>query len=115
MSVERNLPKVLERQSTPAGALYTLEVLPDLVWFDGHFPDQPILPGVVQIHWVMHFAETIGFSAQNFGGLQRVKFKSIIQPHTTLQLDVSRRNQVLRFSYTSESGLYSQGSIEFVG
>lgn len=31
---------------------------PSLFWFRGHFAVQPLLPGVAQIDWVMHYATT---------------------------------------------------------
>lgn len=32
---------------------------PMLYWFNGHFAVQPLLPGVAQLDWVMHYATTL--------------------------------------------------------
>ena len=47
-------------------------------WFAGHFPDNPILPGIAQLKMV---ADIIGASRKDglrITGLSRVKFRKIV-------------------------------------
>lgn len=89
--------------------------LPDtLLYFQGHFPGRPILPGVVQIDWAVRWADRylntkIG-SAQNF----QVKFKSIIEPEQSLTVVLQRSadNRRLLFEYRDATAVLSSGSIE---
>ena len=32
-----------------------IHIQSDLSWFVGHFPQQPVLPGVVQTHWAVSY------------------------------------------------------------
>ncbi len=55
-------------------------------WFEGHFPNDPILPGIAQIHMV---TETIAKALQKDLSLQsltRIKFKKIIRPGDILDI-----------------------------
>lgn len=105
---------------TDEGATLRFELSPALLWFKGHFPDQPVLPGVAQLHWVNHFArELLGLDGI-FNGLQSVKFIQPAVPRQTLRLELvwsAAKNQ-LRFtfrldSHAPEQTVVSSGKIQF--
>ena len=55
-------------------------------WFSGHFPDNPILPGIAQLKMV---ADIIAASRQDdvhMIGLSRIKFRKIVRPGETLDI-----------------------------
>ena len=55
-------------------------------WFSGHFPDNPILPGIAQLKMV---ADIIGASRKEdlrMAGLSRVKFRKIVRPGELLDI-----------------------------
>jgi acyl carrier protein len=55
-------------------------------WFSGHFPDNPILPGIAQLKMV---ADLIAASRQDdvrLTGVSRVKFRKIVRPGETLDI-----------------------------
>lgn len=67
-------------------------------FFAGHFPENPIMPGVLQIEACAQAAGICllkggQFSAESgtffFSGVDSCKFKQIVQPGDILQLDVS--------------------------
>lgn len=82
-----------------------LEIQPTLFWFQGHFPETPILPGVVQITWARQQAMKLWPHALDWlsrlGGMEAVKFQQVIRPGDcvllSLELDVER--QRLSFQY----------------
>ena len=108
-----SLPDVLKRTGTRSGVEYELRVARNLKWFDGHFPGNPILPGIIQIHWAIHFGGSMGFKPGGFKGIQRVKFKEIVRPDTILLLHLKSKPGKLVFSFISGSSLHSEGTIEF--
>jgi 3-hydroxyacyl-[acyl-carrier-protein] dehydratase len=73
-------------------------------WFAGHFPDDPILPGIAQLHMV---TETIAKVLQKELSLQavtRVKFKKIIRPGDVLNIHAmtGKKENHYSFKITSE-------------
>ncbi len=82
--------------------------------FHGHFPNNLILPGVVQIDWAVRFATLhLGITDLNSRDFQ-VKFRSIIRPNAplslTLQFNVPK-NQ-LSFTYASGNTPMSSGVLK---
>ncbi|MFK3809941.1 hypothetical protein ACI1VO_24085 [Escherichia coli] len=53
---------------------------PMLYWFNGHFAVQPLLPGVAQLDWVMHYATTLLAPGWRFRSIQNVKFLAPLIP-----------------------------------
>jgi 3-hydroxymyristoyl/3-hydroxydecanoyl-(acyl carrier protein) dehydratase len=72
-----------------ANAITAKAELPvDSPWFSGHFPGEPILPGVAQIALVV---ETIrrGIGREvSLTGVKRTRFKQIITPGDRLEIEV---------------------------
>jgi 3-hydroxymyristoyl/3-hydroxydecanoyl-(acyl carrier protein) dehydratase len=108
------LPEILDsRPHGDGGIALTLHIQPELAWFIGHFPAAPILPGVVQIDWALHFARRLlGLdlpSARDF----QVKFKALIIPGDRLILtlvpDIGRRR--LDFDYRRGDAVCSIGRV----
>ncbi|GAB1267566.1 acyl-CoA synthetase family protein [Aurantivibrio infirmus] len=105
----------LVRAQELAGAKLTLqiEIQPNLIFFDGHFEQAAILPGVVQIRWAKYFGETmLGFVGE-FSHLEAIKFQQVIRPGqlVTVDLEFNREKNKLAFSYHSEVGAHSSGRI----
>jgi 3-hydroxymyristoyl/3-hydroxydecanoyl-(acyl carrier protein) dehydratase len=81
--------------------------------FDGHFPLQPILPGVVQIDWVTRLAaDYFNIGAFAASDLQ-VKFRGVITPGPDLRLmlRLDRMTGSLSFEYCSRGKTASSGRI----
>ena len=77
----------------------------DALWFQGHFPGDPMLPGVAQLHLVLealkaHLGEDVRLSS-----LKRVRFKRIIRPGETIAIaaePVPDKAGLYRFQLTIE-------------
>lgn len=65
-----------------------LLVTPDLAGFAGHFPDFPILPGVVQLDWAVHYAQEFLLLDEPVVRVERLKFTCPISPNMPLQLSL---------------------------
>lgn len=85
-----------------------------LSYFAGHFPEQAVLPGVVQVHWAGELAQRL-FGLSNFRELKSVKFNNMILPEQviTLELKHSSAKGSVRFSYTSGDDKFSNGMFSF--
>jgi 3-hydroxymyristoyl/3-hydroxydecanoyl-(acyl carrier protein) dehydratase len=90
-------------------------VPPALPYFEGHFAEVPVLPGVVQIGWAIELARIhIPFSAR-FRSLAAVKFTRVIQPRAALALDLAAdaARRELSFEYRCGDAVCSSGRILF--
>ncbi len=107
------LPQVSQQQTTATGMVLQLELAPELACFEGHFPDLPILPGVAQLEWAVHFGCALLGAPTEFQGMDAIKFQQIIRPGTKIELalDYLPAKQQLHFRYQSESGQHSSGRI----
>jgi len=93
---------------------YILEIVLEAgqPWFAGHFPEQAVLAGIVQVHWAMGFAKGFGFWEDDAPELRRVKFKAVLLPPTTVQLTLLKRAKGFRFLFESDGVLHSEGSVQ---
>jgi 3-hydroxymyristoyl/3-hydroxydecanoyl-(acyl carrier protein) dehydratase len=91
-----------------------LDISPELVFFEGHFPGNPILPGIVQLHW----AAGISMNLFNFDQIpcevKRLKFSNIVQPPSVLELLLDQKSETeVKFQFTSFGRVHSMGSLVF--
>jgi 3-hydroxymyristoyl/3-hydroxydecanoyl-(acyl carrier protein) dehydratase len=84
-----------------------------ILYFEGHFPNNPILPGVIQIHWAIEYSKRYFHVNQPFKQLEVVKFQNVIKPNTRLQLKLEHSVLKLRtiFSYFNTQTFFSSGRI----
>ncbi|MBW8309796.1 MAG: hypothetical protein K0M45_09245 [Candidatus Paracaedibacteraceae bacterium] len=105
------LPQILEKKVSENSARLLLKVPENLLYFDGHFPHMPILAGVVQLHWAVHFAKEIFLMADLIEDASRIKFNNIIRPEDeiTLLLTVNPEIQTLTYTYKLDEKICSTG------
>ena len=63
-----------------------IRVPSDSPWFDGHFPGEPILPGVAQIGMVFDAIRKAHNQELKVSSVRRVRFKRIIRPDDQLKI-----------------------------
>jgi 3-hydroxymyristoyl/3-hydroxydecanoyl-(acyl carrier protein) dehydratase len=106
-------PVIVSAQHDGDRARIEMLVPRELFYFRGHFPNFPVLPGIVQTHWaIAHARRLFGLEAAEIVGLQ-VKFKRPIGPEQRIQLDLAfaRERARLSFEYRDGSTICSSGVI----
>ena len=84
----------------------------DLAVLDGHFPNEPIVPGVAQLYWADKLAHRAFPGRGPTVEVVRLKFMRVIVPGTVLRLHLeSRAGSRVQFRYTSEDGAHSSGCL----
>lgn len=74
---------------------------PDSLWFDGHFPGFPVLPGIAQLGMVFDaLREFLGQEGNDarISGVSRVRFRQLIRPGDAITITASPES--------SDSGRY---------
>lgn len=100
-------------QFSPDQVTIGLTVPPDHPAFAGHFPDRPILPGVVQIDWALRLADQYLSTGCPAACDYQVKFRRLITAGEALSLDLRliRERGVLDFSYRVGDAAASSGRV----
>ncbi len=77
------------RIATDSTFSVALELPEDLVWFEGHFPKKALLPGVVQLRWVLHYA-SLWLGRVTLREIVTMKFVRPVLPLEALQLRLTK-------------------------
>ncbi|MBB6187034.1 hypothetical protein [Rhodanobacter sp. MP7CTX1] len=90
-----------------------LQLPPDLIHFDGHFPQAPVLPGVLQVGWALALAAPRLGTSMHCREMESLKFQQLLRPcdevELTLRLDAARGK--LHFAYHLAGAHASSGRL----
>lgn len=106
------MPATLVRRS-PHEAVYALALAPELPAFQGHFPGDPVLPGVVQVDWAIRLGREAFGELGAFAGLDQLKFLEPVRPLEALVLSLVLETGRLRFEYGCGSIRKASGTVRF--
>lgn len=87
----------------------------DMPVFGGHFPNKPIVPGVVQVGWAVELARTQGLVQGRLTGISAAKFRRIVQPAMSLAASLTYDAQAgqLEFRYRLGGAAVTTGRVRF--
>lgn len=111
--IKSSLPKILSSHTSDESIEWRLRIDADLPFFNGHFPEQAVLPGVTQLDWA------IRMGCQHFGypndiaTLEVLKFQQLMLPDSevTLQISLNAAKTKLIFSYFDGDKRFGSGRI----
>lgn len=93
-----------------------LAITAELPAFAGHFPDVPVLPGVVQLHWATELSREYFARSGDAQNVDALKFQNIIAPPVRLRLVLEQLDtHKVAFQYSVDDVQASSGRITFVG
>ena len=113
MAPRPKAPEILEQVETDGEWSLQLAVPPDLAYFSGHFPQAPVLPGVVQVEWALQLGQQLMDLPEKFAGMEVLKFQQLVRPGDEVQLHLRfdpARGKVY-FAYRNETATCSSGRI----
>ena len=89
-----------------------LTFLEDSPYFKGHFPDYPILPGVIQLHFVFQFIRQVFHIQGKSFDILKMKFSSLILPGILTHFELNRLSEnEFSFIYSQKDKICSAGKI----
>lgn len=107
-------PEIRKVEQVEEGVILTLGIPADLSYFPGHFPQHPVLPGVVQLRWADELAQQYHLIDRSHSGVEKLKFQRIISSDYEVILELRRLNErTVQFQYHSEHGQHSSGKLLF--
>jgi uncharacterized membrane protein len=109
----RMRPQVLAERRLADRRELDLRVPGDLACWPGHFPDVAIVPGVLQLEWVMSELAAWTGRPADVACIENLKFKRPILPgqELTLVLRSDSEPERFRFELEDDSGAFSLGRI----
>ena len=110
-----NFPQVVKAEQADNKVILHMIVPAELIYFEGHFPDNPLLPGAVLIDWAIHYGKQQFTIEGEFLQMEAIKFHEFILPgdQFSLSLEYDSSKGKLKYSYDSEKGRHSSGRIVF--
>jgi len=110
MPVEGHINKMADRVEIELGFPEQLE------YFKGHFPGQPILPGVAQLDWAIQYCDRFFNTGLVVTAIAGLKFHAVIVPGTTLMLCLqwNGERRCCGFSFDGDTR-HASGRIQFPG
>ena len=83
-----NLFSISSTESTSEKISAEIQIAPDHKIFEGHFPDSPVTPGVVQLQIVKDILETHFHTSLTMKTMRTCKFLHILNPVETPALTI---------------------------
>ncbi|WP_144635369.1 AMP-binding protein [Bordetella genomosp. 13] len=115
-AVRPQVPHVLDIRAdgaAPQACSLSLEIPLDLPCFDGHFPQAPVVPGIVQVGWALDYARGHLDPSLGFYGMEVLKFQRLVRPGDVVALTLRHepaRGRVV-FDYRMDGHPCSSGRI----
>lgn len=108
------LPDILSAEQQEQRLTLQLFVPADLYYFAGHFPNQPVLAGVVQLHWVVEFCQQYFPELKHVLSVEVLKFQVMVQPDCELELFIEQTKAgVVLFSYHQQQQKVASGRLKW--
>lgn len=107
-------PCVASISGDAAEFLLEFEVTEDLDGFRGHFPGNPVLAGIVQLHWAARCSSHLfGYQGEPVE-IKQLKFKKVVQPPARLSLNLRQAAESkVYFEFFSTDNSHSSGQLIF--
>ena len=108
------LYKILEHHEVPeyrkegVSYIFEVELNPAHKVFEGHFPQEPILPGVVSIRIIKECCELLKGESVSYSSIGQCKFPSAVNPqkHNNIRMTISLIDNVLNAEGCSTEGVF---------
>ncbi len=106
---------ILSKTITDSKAELHLKIPEDLACFKGHFTDMPVVPGVVQLHWVVEFVKEFFNLVPSITKGSQIKFMSLMKPNDTpvLTLTLDFEKSLITYHYQDKKTTYSLGKLTY--
>lgn len=105
------LPQWLDLRRDGPGVRVRARVPADLACFEGHFPGHPVVPGFVQIDWVVGLAREHLSAKGDVAAIEALKYRSFLVPEAEVEIALELHASGVRFAYRGAGGELSSGRL----
>ncbi len=97
-------PRIIRERREGDEWVRELDVPVDLAQLEGHFPGRPLVPGVVQLAWVLDAAAACLGRSPRLAGIETLKFPELLPPGRLVRVAVACREDEGRLRFRISSG-----------
>lgn len=88
MKLENNYYELISMHSDGMSGVFNLVLRPDCEVYRGHFPGNPVCPGVCNIQTIKECAERLAGKRLHIGSIRRCRLTSVATPSTCPEIAV---------------------------
>ena len=105
--------QLIESRITPAVVRLRFVIASRSPYFDGHFPGEPLLPGVAQLGLALRAARLLGDARLALVGLRGLRWRYPIRPEREFEVSVTRPTAMdaFRFEIRVAEGVATAGTL----
>lgn len=97
-------------KSSPNKVVMEVDTNASSSWYSGHFPDDPVLPGIAQIAMAFEAVKHLRGEDVKVTEVKKIRFKQIIRPNDRLLITVSPgKGHAYKFSILLKGELACNG------
>jgi len=98
----------LDQHSTKGKVRAYVDIDAQSLWFSGHFPGEPILPGFAVLSMVFDAIYLATSGSVIIKGFKKIRFKHIIKPCDQLEIEAKTSNNVDTYTfYVKVDGIHA--------
>ncbi len=95
-------PQIIDERRSDERIVQSVQVPTDLAHLEGHFPGEPIVPGVVQVQWAVAAVKRLDSAAVTLTAIEGLKFRAPLRPGDAFTLVIERRPNGTGFDFALE-------------
>ena len=108
--VNLSLPVILDRKLSGNSITYKIFFYHQCNFFNGHFPEFKLVPGVIQLYLAKEFANSHFGLELGAGQWKRIKFSNMIKPDSIVCLKLEHAEKLVSYEFYSDTKKYSSGT-----
>lgn len=111
--IKSSLPQILSKTSDGDAIIFRLFIAANLPFFNGHFPEQAVLPGVTQLDWAIRLGcQHFGYP-RHIATLEVLKFQQLMLPDSEVTLEIceNKAKAKLIFRYFDGDKRFASGRL----
>ncbi|MCL1124600.1 ApeI family dehydratase [Shewanella surugensis] len=111
--IKSSLPDIISRDLSATSATWRLRIDKNLPYFNGHFNEQPVLPGITQLDWAIRLGCQHFDYPNHIPVLEVLKFQNLMLPGSEVDLTITldEKKQKLSFIYSDKDIRFASGRI----
>ncbi len=111
-STNLSFPVVLNYRLSEQTADFEMVFLKSSNFFNGHFNNLPILPGVVQLNFAGYFIQEAFGIKINTEIVKKIKFSKVIKPQERVTLSLAKNGKNISYTFKKGDNVCSSGIME---